>query len=62
MDINNLPDLKSNVLSERYTLCVTPQMKRDLDELKNIKNKDVSEALRRLISSWLDDVKKAISL
>lgn len=56
MDINNIPDLRKDPLEEKITICVTKEVKKKLEDLKDVKGKNVAEALRYLIDNFLRSV------
>ena len=48
-----IPRLKRTILTERITFAATPEMKKDLEELKKFENIDTSALIRNLIEQFL---------
>jgi hypothetical protein len=58
MNIKDLPDKENGRLSECWTLAITPQMKRDIQEFETIHNKNMRKFIRGLIQEALDALKR----
>ncbi|MAF91140.1 MAG: hypothetical protein CL674_14425 [Bdellovibrionaceae bacterium] len=48
-----LPRLRKSILTERITLAITPEMKRELQDLKKYESVDTGRLIRDLISNFL---------
>lgn len=56
-----VPKLKRGKgLRSHYTVCVTPELKRTLVELKDFEEVDVPDWIRRLIEENVEEFKKSL--
>lgn len=56
MEIEELPQLKKTRYTERITLAISEETKRQLNELKASQNIDTTELIRRLINNFLSSL------
>lgn len=54
LSLKDLPKLKKNKHPERITLAISLETKHRLDDLKNSRNVDTPELLRKMIDDFLD--------
>jgi hypothetical protein len=58
VSLSDVPDKKSDSLSEQWTLAVTPAMKRDLQEIEAVHNKNMRKFVRELIQDAINSIKE----
>lgn len=57
LSLNDLPDKNSDSLSEQWSIAITPSMKRDIQEIETIHNKNMRKFIRGLIHEAIQSIK-----
>lgn len=57
MSLKDIPDLKTNLLKEKLTIPMEPELKAAIVSLKQVHGKDHLEWLRRLIRREIEKLK-----